>query len=198
MAGADLDGDGEPEPGRADLVQRNAADLRRQTRRTADLVRAPTPCSVRRCPCPGRGCIRPDRGWRARRRARSVPFRPACIFGSAKITDLPPPCGRPAAAFLSVIARASRNASSVLTSSAIRTPPMAGPQATLSIDDDGFEPRRRIVDVDDLDRAELVGEAEHGVAGRDVLVHGRPQSLRSRSPIAAARKRAASPPVTTR
>jgi len=55
------------------------------------------------------------------------------ILGSAKITDLPPPCGRPAAAFLKVIARASRKASSVLTSGAMRTPPIAGPQATLSI-----------------------------------------------------------------
>jgi hypothetical protein len=55
------------------------------------------------------------------------------ILGSAKITDLPPPCGSPAAAFLKVIARASRKASSVLTSGAMRTPPIAGPQAMLSI-----------------------------------------------------------------
>jgi hypothetical protein len=34
---------------------------------------------------------------------------------------------------LKVIAPASRKASSVLTSGAIRTPPIAGPQATLSI-----------------------------------------------------------------
>jgi hypothetical protein len=54
------------------------------------------------------------------------------ILGSAKITDLPP-CGKPAAAFLKVIARASRKASSVLTSGAIRSPPIAGPQAILSI-----------------------------------------------------------------
>jgi hypothetical protein len=60
-------------------------------------------------------------------------FSGSGILGSAKITDLPPPCGRPAAAFLKVIARANRNASSVVTSGAMRTPPIAGPQAILSI-----------------------------------------------------------------
>jgi hypothetical protein len=62
------------------------------------------------------------------------------ILGSAKITDLPPPWGRPAAAFLKVIARASRKASSLLTSGAIRTPPIAGPQAILSIATTAFRP----------------------------------------------------------
>ena len=62
------------------------------------------------------------------------------ILGSAKITDLPPPCGKPAAAFLKVIARASRKASSVLTSGAMRTPPIAGPQAMLSIETTALSP----------------------------------------------------------
>jgi hypothetical protein len=55
------------------------------------------------------------------------------IAGSAKITDLPPPWGRPAAALFSVIARARRKHSSTLTSGAMRAPPIAGPAATLSI-----------------------------------------------------------------
>ena len=62
------------------------------------------------------------------------------ILGSAKITDLPPPCGKPAAAFLKVIARANRKASSVLTSGAMRTPPIAGPQAMLSIETTALSP----------------------------------------------------------
>ena len=41
-------------------------------------------------------------------------------------------CGKPAAAFFKVIARARRAPSATLTSSAIRTPPIAGPVATLS------------------------------------------------------------------
>jgi len=65
------------------------------------------------------------------------------ILGSAKITDLPPPCDKPAAAFLKVIARASRRASSVLTSGAMRTPPMAGPQAMLSIATIALSPEDR-------------------------------------------------------
>ena len=55
------------------------------------------------------------------------------IIGSPTITALPPPWCSPAAAFLSVIALASRTHSSVVTSGAIRTPPIAGPIATLSI-----------------------------------------------------------------
>src|SRR5210317_1390728 len=48
------------------------------------------------------------------------------------MTDLPPPCGRPAAAFLSVMPRARRKHSSSDTSGAMRTPPMAVPAAVLS------------------------------------------------------------------
>src|SRR5512139_470692 len=54
------------------------------------------------------------------------------IAGSPTITDLPPPCGSPAAAFLKVIARASRAHSASETSLAMRKPPMDGPVATLS------------------------------------------------------------------
>ncbi len=53
--------------------------------------------------------------------------------GSATIPALPPPWGRPAAAFLNVIARARRATSSSETSTAILTPPMAVPAAVLSI-----------------------------------------------------------------
>ena len=63
----------------------------------------------------------------------SASFRGAGMRGSAKITDLPPPCASPAAAFLSVMARASRKHSSRLTSGAMRTPPIEGPHATLSM-----------------------------------------------------------------
>ncbi len=55
------------------------------------------------------------------------------IFGSPNITDLPPPCRKPAAEFFIVMARARRKHSSVLTSSAMRNPPIDGPMATLSI-----------------------------------------------------------------
>ncbi len=54
------------------------------------------------------------------------------MAGSATIPALPPPWRNPAAAFLKVIARASRATSWTVTSGAIRTPPMAGPAATLS------------------------------------------------------------------
>ena len=70
----------------------------------------------------------------ARANARiSSSFLDISIFGSPKITDLPPPCGRLAAEFFIVMARAKRNASSALTSGAIRMPPMDGPRATLSM-----------------------------------------------------------------
>jgi hypothetical protein len=54
------------------------------------------------------------------------------IAGSATMPALAPPCRSPAAAFLNVIARASRNTSRGVTSGAIRTPPIAGPAAVLS------------------------------------------------------------------
>ena len=70
----------------------------------------------------------------------SCSFLSAGIFGSPRSTTLPPPCGRPAAAFLKVIARASRMHSSVVTSVAMRTPPIAGPLATLSMTSTAFRP----------------------------------------------------------
>ena len=56
------------------------------------------------------------------------------------------------------MARASRATSSIITSDAILTPPMAGPQATLSTDDDRFETHARLADGRDLLRPELGAE----------------------------------------
>ena len=56
------------------------------------------------------------------------------------MTILPPPCGRLAAAFLNVIARAKRKHSLTLTSGAMRTPPIEGPIATLSTTNIPFRP----------------------------------------------------------
>ena len=53
-------------------------------------------------------------------------------LGSAMMQDFPPPWERPAIAFFQVMPRARRNTSSVVTSGAIRIPPMAGPAAVLS------------------------------------------------------------------
>ena len=64
------------------------------------------------------------------------------IDGSPKITDFAPPCANPAAAFLKVMARARRKHSSVLTSGAMRVPPIAGPTAVLSITTMALRPRR--------------------------------------------------------
>ena len=54
---------------------------------------------------------------------------------------MPPPCGKPAAAFFNVIARASRAHSSAVTSGAMRKPPMEGPRATLSTTSTPSSPR---------------------------------------------------------
>src|ERR1017187_7222041 len=53
--------------------------------------------------------------------------------GSATIPDLPPPCGSPTTALFTVMARARRATSLAVTSDLIRTPPIAGPRATLSM-----------------------------------------------------------------
>jgi hypothetical protein len=56
--------------------------------------------------------------------------------------DFPPPCGRPAMAFFQVMARARRKTSSVVTSLAMRIPPIAGPAAVLSTTTMPFKPTR--------------------------------------------------------
>ena len=60
-------------------------------------------------------------------------------------------------------------------------------------DNDRAQPGTRLVDVHDLGGAELVGEAKQVFHGRSPF-----QSAFSKSAIAAARNRAASPPVTAR
>ncbi len=62
------------------------------------------------------------------------------MAGSPLTTALPPPWGSPAALFFIVMARARRNASSTVTSGAMRMPPMAGPLATLSTTSTAFIP----------------------------------------------------------
>ena len=52
--------------------------------------------------------------------------------GGAAMPDFPPPCGKPATAFFTVMALASRATSRAVMSGRMRTPPMAGPSATLS------------------------------------------------------------------
>ena len=70
----------------------------------------------------------------ARAKARITrSFSLGSIAGSATMPALPPPWARPAAAFLKVIARASRKTSRTVTSGAMRMPPIEGPQATLSM-----------------------------------------------------------------
>ncbi len=64
----------------------------------------------------------------------------AGMAGSPTMTDLAPPCGNPAAAFINVMARASRTHSPTLTSGAMRVPPIAGPAAVLSITTIAFKP----------------------------------------------------------
>ena len=97
----------------------------------------------------------------ARAKARiSCSFLAKSIFGSPKITDLPPPWGRSAAEFFIVMARARRNASSALTSGAMRMPPMDGPRATLSMATTALEAAFRIVDMDDFDRTEVRRQIE--------------------------------------
>jgi len=77
----------------------------------------------------------------------------------AEITDLPSPCGKPAAAFFKVIPRTSRKAFSVVTSGTMRTPPIAGPQATFSIAATALS-RQPSGNVNELERAKLVGKAK--------------------------------------
>ena len=81
------------------------------------------------------------------------------------MTDLAPPCASPAAAFFNVIARASRTHSSTLTSGAMRVPPIAGPRRRVVDHDDRLEAERGLMDVDDLLRTQLIGEAEHVLHG---------------------------------
>jgi hypothetical protein len=91
----------------------------------SSLIQAMQSSSV---PMSGPG-IYSTRSRMARAKARiNCSFLAGSILGSPKITDLPPPWGKPAAEFFIVMARASQNPSSALTSGAMRMPPIDGPQ----------------------------------------------------------------------
>ena len=75
----------------------------------------------------------------------------------------------------------------------MRTPPIAAPQAVLSMTTIAFSARLRAVDMDDAGRAEFIGESKHVF---HVCLHLCRRA--QRSAMTARRKRAASPPVTAR
>ena len=157
---SDIDAGGKAETGRSDLVERNSADLAWQADGAAGLVLDPGHAAFVRAHVRTGNVI--GHVAQARRRScGSVPlWLPYPCRDRRRSTDLPPPCGNPAAAFFQVIARASRKHSSSETSGAIRAPPIAGPQAVLSTTTIAFSPKRGTVDVNDPAGAERVGKTE--------------------------------------
>ncbi len=126
--------------GGADLVQRKAADLVRQARRTADLVVDSGHASLVGAHVRARDGVGEIRD-RACESADQPLFFAGIDRGWPKIIFLPLPWGSPAAAFFSVIARARRKASAALKSGVIRTSPIDGPQAMLSMTTIARRPR---------------------------------------------------------
>ena len=119
------------------------------------------PCIARRCPYPARECNRSHRGIASAKLRINCSFAAAAMRGSPKMTDLPPPCGKPAAAFFHVIARASRKHS--LDGNVRRHADAADRRATGGIVDNNDRLQRKTgaVNVDDAGRAELIRKSKH-------------------------------------
>ena len=169
----DLGRDGQAESGCADLVERDAADLARQSDRAADLVLDPGHGRLVGAHVRARECTPRDCGWRRRRRARAAPCPDCGMDGSPKITDLAPPCAQPCRRILQ--GHGARQADALLHAHVGGHARAADgrPGGRVVDHDDGLEADAGLVDVNDLLGAQLVCEPEHLLHhGASFLLHG--------------------------
>ena len=161
VARGDLGGVAQPPAGGADLVERDAAERSRQADRAPDLVLHPRHAGLVGAHVGAEDVVVSRCAGRGRRRGSAPPCVLRGMRGSPHSTDLPPPCARPAAAFFRVMARARRKHSSTLTSG--RHAQAADRRAAGDVvhHQHRLQPERRLVDLDDLGRPEVIGKLEN-------------------------------------